>query len=754
MKTWRWQVSELLVAVTVMAAWCGCSSQPSSAGATINSNTVPEAATEKEPLQKIAPVPLVVSPAIQEIAKLAQAGVSEDVILAFVDQSAADFNPSVDEILYLNDLGVSARVISRMVSHGQDLRNQAPVQAASAEEMAGIAAVPAPTAETAGATMVSPSPVASPPPQPEPQPQAPAPVVQAAPEVVPPPPVETVVSVPSPPVYAALPPQVNVFYSSLAPYGSWVELDNYGWCWQPTTVMVNPSWMPYGDRGRWLYTDCGWYWQSDYSWGWAPFHYGRWLRHHRCGWVWAPDDVWAPAWVSWRRSPLYCGWAPLPPGAHYRPGLGFSYFNASVSDNFGFGLSVYDYAFVPWRHFNNHNPHGHYLPPTQVINIYNKTTVVNRYVTGPNQVVVNEGVGTDHVASLNSKKLQPIRVLDSNPSSGQAGRPDRLERSGNSMVLYRPQLAAGALPKPALQNARGAQELSGGSLTARPTGGPPGASPRVRDENLGPRNAERGATARGRELLAERTVPNPSTVVPRSPSPVGLPNPPTAPRTTTSPTLPVNRSEHNPAATASALPNRPQPADPFASRPITGRSELPRQSTPVLTPSAAPTTAIPRVSSGAARMPMYNPSPMPAQPMVSPPNPATGRSQPMTRPELTRPSTPIQPAVRPDSYPQRTLSVPSPSAPVASPYRSITPSPRTASPVWTAPMAPPVNQRSYAPSTPAYQPSYRSQPAASPSYQSPPARVQAAPAPIARPAPAPSSSGSSSSGNSQKEIRR
>ena len=751
MKTWRWQVLELLVALIVMAAWCGCSSQPSSAGATINSNAVTEAATEKEPLQKIEPVPSEVSPAIQEIAKLAQAGVSEDVILTFVDQSAADFNPSVDDILYLNDLGLSARVISRMVSHGQDLRNQAPAQAASAEEMAGNPTVPVPMAETTEATVAATSPGAPPPP--EVQPETSAPVVQTVAEAVPPPPIETVVSAPLPPAYATLPPQVNVFYSALAPYGSWVELENYGWCWQPTTVMVNPSWMPYGDRGRWLYTDCGWYWQSDYSWGWAPFHYGRWLRHQRCGWVWAPDETWGPAWVSWRRSPLYCGWAPLPPGAHFRPGLGFSYFNLSVGDNFGFGLSVHDYAFVPWRHFNDHNPRGHYLPPAQVINIYNKTTVVNRYVTGPNRVVVNEGVGTDHVASLNSKKLQPIRVLNSNPSSGQAGRPDRLERSGNSMVLYRPQLAAGVPLKPTLQNARGAQELSKGSLTARPTGGTPGVSPRIRGENLGPRNVERGATARGEELLAERTVPNPSTVVSRSARPVALPNPPTAPRTTSSPTLPINRSDHNPAATASALPNRMQPADLSGSRPVTGRSELPRQSTAVLTPPAAPTTASPRISSGTARLPMYNPSPMPSQPMVSSPNPATGRFQPVTRPELTRPSTPIQPAVRPDSYRQRTLSVP-PSTPIASPSRTFTPSPRTASPVWTTPMAPPVNQRSYAPSTPAFQPSYRSQPAASPSYQSPPARIQAAPAPIARPAPAPSSSGSSSSGNSQKENRR
>ena len=68
---------------------------------------------------------------------------------------------------------------------------------------------------------------------------------------------------------------------------------------------------------------CGWYWMSDYSWGWAPFHYGRWFHHARFGWCWMPDTVWGPSWVTWRYSDDYCGWAPLPPGAIYRAGVGF-----------------------------------------------------------------------------------------------------------------------------------------------------------------------------------------------------------------------------------------------------------------------------------------------------------------------------------------------------------------------------------------------------------------------------------------------
>ena len=93
---------------------------------------------------------------------------------------------------------------------------------------------------------------------------------------------------------------MSYFYNNLSPYGTWVSLEGYGWCWQPRAVVISHGWRPYCDGGHWVYTDAGWFWQSDYSWGWAPFHYGRWYQHPRCGWVWTPDRVWGPAWVTWR----------------------------------------------------------------------------------------------------------------------------------------------------------------------------------------------------------------------------------------------------------------------------------------------------------------------------------------------------------------------------------------------------------------------------------------------------------------------
>ncbi len=115
---------------------------------------------------------------------------------------------------------------------------------------------------------------------------------------------------------------ISMFYSSLAPYGEWIDYRDYGLCWRPT--VVEAGWRPY-THGRWVWTDYGWTWVSDYSWGWAPFHYGRWLYDDYYGWIWIPDDVWGPAWVDWRTSDSYIGWAPLPPAARFRVGVGISF---------------------------------------------------------------------------------------------------------------------------------------------------------------------------------------------------------------------------------------------------------------------------------------------------------------------------------------------------------------------------------------------------------------------------------------------
>ena len=62
----------------------------------------------------------------------------------------------------------------------------------------------------------------------------------------------------------------QVFYDQLSPFGEWVNYSNYGYVWIPD---AGPDFEPYSTDGHWIFTEYGWTWMSDYSWGWAPFHY-------------------------------------------------------------------------------------------------------------------------------------------------------------------------------------------------------------------------------------------------------------------------------------------------------------------------------------------------------------------------------------------------------------------------------------------------------------------------------------------------
>src|SRR5579864_7672836 len=103
---------------------------------------------------------------------------------------------------------------------------------------------------------------------------------------------------------------INYFYRNLIRYGHWVLLSAYGWVWLPNDVPT--GWRPY-TLGHWALTDYGWTWISSERFGWATYHYGRWLLDPQYGWIWVPDYEWGPAWVAWCEGGGYIGWAPLPP---------------------------------------------------------------------------------------------------------------------------------------------------------------------------------------------------------------------------------------------------------------------------------------------------------------------------------------------------------------------------------------------------------------------------------------------------------
>ena len=139
------------------------------------------------------------------------------------------------------------------------------------------------------------------------------------------------------------PSALTEFHSALDPYGSWSDDPTYGTVWTPSPDAVGSDFTPYVSGGHWLYDDDEYLWASDYPWGWAPFHYGRWVYGPNAGWAWIPGSAYAGAWVSWRYGVGgwgYVGWAPLAPTWCWRGG---------VAVGVGF-VPFAPYAFVPTGH--------------------------------------------------------------------------------------------------------------------------------------------------------------------------------------------------------------------------------------------------------------------------------------------------------------------------------------------------------------------------------------------------------------------
>ncbi|QBZ96675.1 DUF6600 domain-containing protein [Flavobacterium sangjuense] len=214
----------------------------------------------------------------------------------------------------------------------------------------------------------------------------------------------------------------QVFYDNLSPYGSWMQTSAYGYVWIPRVAV---GFSPYHTGGYWVYTDYGWTWYSNYAWGWAPFHYGRWYYDPYYGWVWVPDDEWGPAWVCWRTSPDYYGWAPMGPGV-----------TISVAYSSGYSVPYNHWTFVRHRDFGRNNVSNYYVANTRNNTIIRNTTIINnvrsdnrhnvRYAAGPDRGDVQKRTGRNVAAMTIRERTAP----------GQ-------QSSRSEMNLYRPEVRRG-----------------------------------------------------------------------------------------------------------------------------------------------------------------------------------------------------------------------------------------------------------------------------------------------------------------------
>lgn len=153
------------------------------------------------------------------------------------------------------------------------------------------------------------------------------------------------------------PSALTDFRSTLDPYGSWVDDETYGTVWYPSSTVVGTDFQPYVSAGHWVY-DNDYVWVSDYEWGWAPFHYGRWITTTR-GWAWIPGRAYSGAWVSWRMGYDgygYLGWAPLAPTWYWRGGYAYGLYSSPYAP----------YSYCSYGHvFDPRGPRGHVVTGPQ-----------------------------------------------------------------------------------------------------------------------------------------------------------------------------------------------------------------------------------------------------------------------------------------------------------------------------------------------------------------------------------------------------
>ena len=191
-------------------------------------------------------------------------------------------------------------------------------------------------------------------------------------------------------------------------YGGWEQTPDYGAVWIPRGVSAD--WAPYS-AGHWAWVrPWGWTWVDDAPWGFAPFHYGRWVNY-RDTWCWAPGSyvarpVYAPALVAWIGGP-----------------------RVGVSLNIGGGGPP-----VGWFPLA---PHEVYVPSYRASPLYlrevNITHVTN--VTIINNVVNNTNGAADHREFMNRRFPNAVTVVPSNVFTGrqQVG-PAAAQYRGNPQV--------------------------------------------------------------------------------------------------------------------------------------------------------------------------------------------------------------------------------------------------------------------------------------------------------------------------------
>jgi len=432
-----------------------------------------------------------------------------------------------------------------------------------------------------------------------------------------------------------------VGYDDLDDNGDWRDDSNYGHVWFPNHV--DEGWAPYNE-GHWDWiSPWGWTWVDDSSWGYAPFHYGRWVSvSGRWGWVAGPvavHAVYAPALVVFIGGGPggfggNVGWFPLGPREVYVP----SY---HVSEGY----------------VNRVNVSNTTVNVTQITNVYNTTivhnttnitnvTYANRSVQGAVMVVPQHAFTSAQPVAKARVQVSPQQIASAPVSGSVAVAPTRESVLGAkastaghvtappAAVASRQVVAKKTPPPPPVPFAKQQQ-----ALDAHP--GQPLAKHEV--QSLRP-----ASTAASHPMVKQAPPGKPATPTTGHPANSGRPGQPAAASPANQPGTPPAAANERPAES-----NRPAPAQP---------NNRPQPTQPNNRPEATPNRP--------AEPPARNDRPPAAQPNNRP-----APTQPNNRPPTAQPNkpeaTPNRPPAEQPSRPEATPNRP----PAAQPAPRQTPAP-------------------------------------------------------------------------------
>lgn len=237
---------------------------------------------------------------------------------------------------------------------------------------------------------------------------------------------------------------VDYFYDNLSG-GNWIDVEGYGYGWQPDLAVNDQNWRPYAD-GYWAYTDDGWTWISYEDFGWATYHYGRWANLSDYGWVWFPgeDLDWGPAWVSWRTGGDYVGWAPLPPRG---PGVVYAGRPIGPQVDIEFDIGPEYYNFCETRYIGEPVLRNYIAPRVQNVTYINNTVNVTN-ITVQNNVVYNYGPNYEVLSAQSARPIQRLNIeRQSATNLSVAAKSGTLTKvQGNKLVVAAPSKLVKAPP--------------------------------------------------------------------------------------------------------------------------------------------------------------------------------------------------------------------------------------------------------------------------------------------------------------------